>query len=135
MLLVNSSVQVEAQDRLPDLEQALRGGKLIHKVDPKLMVGFRYEYGADLNFEELKKKIMEFLGENWKEKEADPRVSKALKQVMKTEGIDLVGYVTFANPVFPEDEVTLSVKREKSDEKVWYIVDLSGTWNKTAEQE
>lgn len=134
ILSASSAARVDAQDRLPDLAKALKGGKLIHQVDPKTMVGLRYEYGADLDLEKLKKKLKGFLGEEWQEKEVDPRVSKALKQVMKAEGIDLAGHSTFVNPAFPEEEVSLTVKREKSEEKEWYIVDISGTWNKTAEQ-
>lgn len=65
------------------------------------MVGYRYGYAADLDFESLKKMLKEFLGEGWNEKEGDPRMSKALKQVMKVQGVDLAGHATFSNPAFP----------------------------------
>jgi hypothetical protein len=135
LLSVSNTLLADVQDRLPDLAKALRGGKLIHKTDPKIMMGFKYEYGADLNFEELKKKLKEFLGDGWEEKEVDPRVIIGIKQGMKkASGIDIAEYSIFVNPAFPEHEINLTMMREKNEEKEWCIVDISGRWNKTAEQ-
>jgi HAMP domain-containing protein len=132
LLAVNFTVCAEIQ-RLPDLSKALPEGKLIHEVDPQIMVGYRYEYPAATDFERLKTKLKEFLGEGWKEKEVDPRMSKALERVMKVQGVELAGHATFTNPAFPEDEISLTMKKELIDGKKMRIVDLSGTWYKKAE--
>lgn len=129
----SSTVSAEPQERLPDLAKALPDGKLIHQANPHFWVGYRYEYAADLDFERLKKNLKEFLGEGWKEEEVDPRMSKALKQVMKREGVDLAGHSTFSNPAFPGHKIRLTQKKEEFEGKTWWVVDLSGTWN-AAEQ-
>lgn len=134
LLSVSPSVLADARDHLPDLGKALPGGKLLDQANPEIMVGYRYEYDLDSDFEALKKKLKAFLGEGWKEKEVSPEMKKALKNVMKVEGIDLVDQATFSNPVFPKEEITLTMKNEKFDGKEWRIVTIYGTWNKKPEQ-
>jgi hypothetical protein len=123
------NARAEMPVRFPDLSKALPEGKLIHKSDPKIMVGFWYEYAADLNFENLKKELKEFLGAGWKEEEMDPRDDEALKQVMKTQGVDMVGYATFSNPEFPDKVITLMQKKEVFEGKMRCVVSLSGLWS------
>lgn len=123
------NVCAEIPLRFPDLSKALPEGKLIYQSDPKIMVGFRYEYAADLNFESLKKVLKEFLGAGWKEDEMDPRDDEALKQVMRTQGVNIVGHSTFSNPAFPGQVIRLTQKKEEFEGKMRCVVDLSGPWN------
>lgn len=132
-LSMSPTVLAELPNRLPDLDKALAGGKLIHRADPKLMIGFRYEYASNVSFEDLKMELQEFLGPDWKENEKNPRATKAFQKVMKAEGIDLVGMATFSNPAFPEDEISLLMKHEKSEEKEWRTVGIYGNWRKNEE--
>ncbi len=134
LFAVTTTVLAEAREHLPDLGKALPGGKLMHQADPEIMVGYRYEYDSNSDFEALKKKLKDFLGEGWKENEVVPGFNKALKQVMKVEGIDLVGQATFSNPAFSKEKIILTMKSEKFNGKEWHIVDISGTWYKNAEQ-
>lgn len=120
------NVHAQMPVRFPDLSKALPEGKLIDKSDPKIMVGFWYEYAADLNFENLKKELKEFLGAGWKEEEMDPRNDEALKQVLKTQGVDMVGYATFSNPEFPDKVITLMQKKEVFEGKMRCVVSLYG---------
>jgi hypothetical protein len=133
MLSISPTVLADLPNRLPDLDKALAGGKLIHRPDPKLVIGFRYEYASNASFEDLKKELKEFLGPDWKEQERNPRATKAFQKVMKAEGIDIVGMATFSNPAFPENDITLLMKHEKSEEKEWRTVDIFGNWRKNEE--
>lgn len=128
LLSISLMVDAEVQNQVPDLGNALTGGKLIHRVDPKLMAGFQYEYGANASFENLKKDLKEFLGDDWEEKEENPRYKKAFRKVMEAQGIDLVGIATFSNPAFPEKKITLLMKHEKSEGKEWRSVGVFGDW-------
>jgi hypothetical protein len=130
LLSCGPAVLAEPHNQVPDLAKALAGGKLVQKADSEMIVGYQYEYGSDTTFEALKTELAKFLGAAWKEKLMSQRMESALKKVMKVEGIDLVGQATFSNPAFPEDEISLTMKREKRDGKERRIVTIYGTWRK-----
>lgn len=132
-LLMGPTLRAEDKQRLPDLSKAFPGGKIINKPDPEILVGYRYEFEREIAFEKLKETLRAYLGEGWQEKDVNPQMSAMLKRVMKVQGVDLAGHVTFVNPEAPGREISLTQKREQRDGRISSVVDLSGNWNRTTE--
>ena len=130
VLLLASPVRAEKRIPFPDLSVALKGGKLVNQSDGELLMGFRYEYESDEDFEIWKKRLGDFLGKEWKAEQRTPDEELAMKRVMEAQGVDLVGSAEFKSPAFPLHPIQLIVIKEKIDGKERRMVTLIGNWTK-----
>ncbi|MCB1133678.1 MAG: hypothetical protein KDN05_21345 [Verrucomicrobiae bacterium] len=130
VLLLASPVRAEKRIPFPDLSVALKGGKLVHQSDGELLMGFRYEYGSDEDFEIWKKRLGDSLGKEWKAEQRTPDEELAMKRVMEAQGVDLVGSAEFKSPAFSRHPIQLIVIKEKINGKERRMVTLIGHWTK-----